>query len=198
MHTEPTAAINETRLFTTHGQRKYLDAREARNLLAVAAGASNAERLFCELLHYSGARISEALAVMPEHIDASAHLIVFRTLKRRRIVHRAVPVPARLTRELASLAVDTAPGAPVFAWSRAHGWRVITRLMERAGISGPQACPRGLRHHFGVNAISHRVPESMLQRWMGHASRKSTSIYTFAMGREERAVAARMWKGERM
>ena len=195
MHTETTAAIDETRLFTTHGQRKYLNAREARRLLDAAADADDVERLFCELLHYSGARISEALALVPEHIDASAHLVVFRTLKRRCTVHRAVPIPARLTRELAVLAAKCAPGTPVFAWSRAHGWRVITRLMDKVGIHGPQACPRGLRHHFGVNAISHRVPESMLQRWMGHASRKSTSIYTFAMGREERAVAARMWRG---
>ena len=194
MHTEPADLLKEMCLFTPYGQRKYIDAREARRLRAAAASASKPERLFCELLLYSGARISEALAVTPEHIDLSLHLVVFRTLKRRCVVHRAVPMPSRLTRELAALAAECPPGVPVFAWSRAHGWRVITRLMEKADIHGPQACPRGLRHYFGVNAISHRVPESMLQRWMGHASRKSTSIYTFAIGREERAVAARMWQ----
>lgn len=188
------SVIDETMLFNAQGRRRYVDTREARRLLAVASSADRRERLFCELLHYSGARISEALAVLPEHIDLSARLVILRTLKRRRTAFRAVPIPLPLCKELAALADESAPDTPLFPWSRGHGWRIIVRLMAEAGITGPQACPRGLRHHFGVNAVTHRVPESILQRWMGHASIRTTSIYTFAMGPEERALAARMWK----
>ena len=30
-------------------------------------------------------------------------------------------------------------------------------------------------------------------RWLGHASAKSTRVYTFVVGAEERALAERMW-----
>lgn len=184
---------DETRLFDARGRRKYVDTREARRFLAVAADEEPTVRLFCELLHYSGCRISEALAVAPEHVDSSGGLVVFRSLKRRRVVYRAVPVPTGLVRDLAALADERSPGAPLFPWSRAHGWRIISRLMSKAGIHGPQATSRGLRHHFGVNAIGSRVPESLLQRWLGHARPQSTRIYTFVVGAEERALAKRMW-----
>lgn len=187
--------VAETRLFTAQGHRKYVDAREARLLLAAAAKADRHTRLFCELLHYSGCRISEALAVSGAHVDTCTNMVVFRTLKRRRSVYRAVPIPDSLANALAGLAEGCAPGARLFPWSRMHGWRIISRLMAQAGIDGPQANPRGLRHAYGVNAITHSVPESMLQRWMGHASIRSTATYTFAMGPEERAMAARMWRG---
>ena len=49
-------------------------------------------RTFCLVLHYTGCRISEALA--PRNIDLSDKTIVFETLKkRRRGLYRAVPVP---------------------------------------------------------------------------------------------------------
>ena len=41
------ATADEIRLFTVHGLRKYIDTREARRLLAVAAEADRPVRLFC-------------------------------------------------------------------------------------------------------------------------------------------------------
>jgi integrase/recombinase XerD len=32
-----------------------------------------------------------------------------------------------------------------------------------------------------------------MQRWLNHASLRTTSIYGDAMGPDERAIAARMW-----
>ena len=34
----------------------------------------------------------------------------------------------------------------------------VGALMRDAGIDGPQACPRGLRHSFGVAAVTAGVP----------------------------------------
>jgi integrase/recombinase XerD len=62
-----------------------------------------------------------------------------------------------------------------------------------SGISGTPAMPKGFRHGFGVNAFETAVPPHLVQRWLGHASLKTTSIYGDVMGPEERAFAARMW-----
>jgi Phage integrase family. len=64
--------------------------------------------------------------------------------------------------------------------------------MERAGIEGAQACPRGLRHYFGVFADSQGIPQPVLQRWMGHAKLESTAIYRQAVGEEEQSLAERL------
>jgi integrase len=85
------------------------------------------------------------------------------------------------------------PEQRLFPWTRQTGWRRIKVLMEAAAIAGPQATPRGLRHRLGVHAIGMQISESAVGRWLGHASPKSTRIYTFALGAEERALARRMW-----
>jgi integrase/recombinase XerD len=68
--------------------------------------------------------------------------------------------------------------------------------MEAADISGIHACPKGLRHHFGLMAISAGVPLSLLQRWMGHAKVETTMLYLEMMDAEERGFAERMWRSQ--
>ncbi|NWM20150.1 site-specific integrase, partial [Escherichia coli] len=58
---------------------------------------------------------------------------------------------------------------------------------------GPMACCKGLPHWFGIRAASKSVPPNLIQRWMGHASPDTTSIYLDAVGVEEREFAKRMW-----
>jgi integrase len=183
----------EARLFDDEGQRKYLHASEAKRLLAAAAHADRETRLFCQLLYYTGCRLSEGLALTAKRVDAETQRVVFRTLKRRKLIYRAVPIPARLMRELAKLASDREPEDRLFPWCRQTGWRRIKALMDAAKITGPQASPKGLRHQFGIHAIGQQIPESAVGRWLGHASPKSTRIYTLAIGAEERALAKRMW-----
>jgi integrase/recombinase XerD len=66
-------------------------------------------------------------------------------------------------------------------------------VIRAAGIpEGPHACPKGLRHGFGVHAIASGVPLNMLSKWMGHASLEVTAIYANALGSEEQGLAARM------
>lgn len=185
--------VAEPSLFDALGQRKYLHASEARRFLAAAQRTGEEARLFAQLLFHTGCRISEGLALTPRLLDAAGQRVVFRTLKRRRLSYRAVPVPARLMRELARFARERDPDERLFPWSRQTGWRRIRAIMDAAGIEGPQATPRGLRHQFGVHAIGSNVPEGTLQRWMGHARARNTRIYTFVVGAEELALAKRMW-----
>ena len=59
--------------------------------------------------------------------------------------------------------------------------------------AGPHRSPKGLRHGYGVHAISSGVPLNMLSKWMGHATLEVTAIYANALGAEEQGIAARMW-----
>jgi integrase/recombinase XerD len=51
-----------------------------------------------------------------------------------------------------------------------------------------------LRHGFGVHAFQSNVPPHLVQKWLGHASLKTTASYADVIGAEERAFANRMWK----
>jgi len=62
-----------------------------------------------------------------------------------------------------------------------------------AGIAGPQASPKGLRHGFGVAAVQAGIPLNMVQKWLGHAQLSTTAIYADAVGAEEQEIAERMW-----
>jgi integrase/recombinase XerD len=66
--------------------------------------------------------------------------------------------------------------------------------MDRADIAdGAHKCPKGLRHGYGVHAITSNVPLNMLRKWMGHSSLEVTAIYANALGAEQHSIAARMW-----
>lgn len=180
-------------LFDIYGQRKYLTTQESRRFMAAARKLERRQRLFCEVLFYTGCRISECLELIPRRLDVDERRIIFRTLKRRKLIYRAVPIPSRLMRDLQALAQPLGDNDRLFPWCRQQGWRIVKAVMERAGVNGTQATPRGLRHQFGIHAIEVNVPEALLQRWMGHARAQTTRIYTVFGGAEERKLAEKMW-----
>ena len=59
---------------------------------------------------------------------------------------------------------------------------------------GQSATAKGLRHGFGVAGVQSNVPLNMIQKWLGHANINTTTIYTDAVGEEERDLAARLWQ----
>ena len=70
--------------------------------------------------------------------------------------------------------------------------------MRTAGIEGPQACPRGLRHSYGVAAVTAGVPLPTVAAVLGHASLTTTAIYTTAIGAEARELVSRVWTQDRL
>jgi integrase len=113
---------------------------------------------------------------------------------------RQVPLPGELLRALdRAFKLRRRQADPDLAvrwlwrWSRTTAWRRVKEIMAAAGITGPPAMPNGLRHGFGVNAFQSSVPPHLVQRWLGHASLRTTAIYGDVIGPEERAFAARMW-----
>ncbi len=190
-------------LFDQDGQRKYLTADEREAFLKAAEKATREVRTFCGVLAFTGCRISEALALTADRVDLAGRLIVFETLKKRRKgVYRAVPVPAALldaldlVHNIRQSQQGRGNGRKVRLWdvSRPTAWRQVKAVMDAAGIAGgPQASPKGLRHGFGVAAVSAGIPLNMVQKWLGHAQLSTTAIYAAAVGEEEHHIASRMW-----
>jgi integrase/recombinase XerD len=190
-------------LYGAAGGRKYLNAAERRRFLEAARQASPEVRLFCFLLRWSGGRISEVLALTPAAIDIECGVANIHTLKRRKQgIVRQVPLPTDMLRDLDRFfKIGRMQRDPELAtrrlwtWSRTTAWRRVKQVMAVAGINGTHAMPKGLRHGFGVNAFETSVPPHLVQRWLGHASLRTTAIYGDVMGPEERSFAARMWSG---
>lgn len=189
-------------LYDSAGQRKYLTAEERTAFLKAAEHADRQARTLCMTLAYTGCRISEALQLTADRVDLSGKVIVFESLKkRRRGLYRAVPVPAPVLDALdlvhglreAQRARDGGKSARLWPFGRATAWRRVHEIMHKAGISGPQASPKGLRHGFGVAAVQAGIPLNMVQKWLGHAQLSTTAIYADAVGAEEQAIAERMW-----
>lgn len=180
-------------LFDGNGCRKYLTRAERARFLVAAQDLDNSSRAFLQLLAFTGCRISEALALTPARLDVGTARVVFQTLKRRHRVFRAVPIPRHLVDDLEALASQRSAEDRLWMWCRVTAWRHVKAVMDAAGIDGTQACPKGLRHAFGVANAEMNIPASLTQRWLGHARLETTAIYQEALADEERAFAKRLW-----
>jgi integrase len=189
-------------LHTVDGARKYLTAGERDAFLRAAELADRQVRTLCMTLAYAGCRLSEALALTADRVDLAAGTLVFESLKKRRAgIYRAVPVPPALLdaldlvhgiREQQSRR-GQGRGERLWLWSRMTGWRAVHAVMQDARLDGPHASPKGLRHGFGVAAVSAGIPLNLVQKWLGHAQLSTTAIYADAVGAEEKDIARRMW-----
>ncbi|MEQ1698188.1 MAG: tyrosine-type recombinase/integrase [Hyphomicrobiaceae bacterium] len=198
------ASPNATSLYAASrfaaAERKYLNHEERQRVLTATEHLAMRPALFALTLAWSGARISEVLALTPCSFQIERSLIAIVTLKRRRWCVREVPIPPALMQMLAlefALADgqrdQSVAGGRLWSMSRTTAWRVVKRAMAHAGISGRGACPRGLRHSFGVGTLQAGVPITLLQRWLGHARLSTTEIYTNVVGPEEIAFASLFW-----
>jgi len=182
---------DQWQIYDAAGRRKYINATERALFLAQADRLAPHLRALCYALVYSGARISELLALTRHQLDADGHALTIRTLKRRRLKFRVIPIPPEITAML--LALQPTVDGRFWTLHRTTAWRLVKRLMEGGGVSGPMACNRGLRHGFGIRAAGRNVPLSTIRKMMGHASLNTTMIYLDAIGAEEREFAERMW-----
>lgn len=188
-----TRPLDQLSLYDDAGARKYLSIREVSRFLNAARNADVLTCAFCRLLAFTGCRISEALAVTGGRLDAETGRVILRTLKRRGLVFRAVPIPPELMRSACEIARSLPSNAPIWNWSRQTAWSRVKAVMKEAGIVGAHATPKGLRHAFGVANAEEGIPMATTQKWLGHAKLETTAIYQQAVGREEDAFAQRVW-----
>lgn len=198
----PAVASGGMQLFDHDGSRKYLTVAERELFLRAAEQAPREVRTLCMTLAWSGCRLSEALALTMDRVDLAGGVLVFATLKKRQNgIYRAVPVPPSLLEALdlvhgireAQRRRGRGSTVRLWPWSRMTGWRATHAVMNAAGLSGPAASPKGLRHAFGVAAVSSGIPLNMVQKWLGHAQLSTTAIYADAVGAEEQDIARKMW-----
>ena len=134
---------NGQNLFSPSGSRKYLNATERSRFIEAARRAPTKICLFCLTLRWSGARISEVLALTPAAIDIEGGVAGIRTLKRRkRGIIRQVPLPLDLLNELGS-GVRACDGA---ARSRA-GRQTIMALQPHHGLAVRETGHDGSGHN---------------------------------------------------
>jgi len=190
-------------LYDLRGRRKYLVPKERWAFLEAALDIGGAVATFCAVLAFTGARISEVLALSPERLDEANGAINIETLKRRqRGIIRAVPVPLKLFDLLDAIHDFRAAHRDVsrahsrlWPWSRTTGWRRVKEVMRLAHEPEYVSKPKALRHAFGAEATLRMISPVLIQKWMGHARIETTQIYTTLIGEEERSLARITWRG---
>ena len=186
--------------YASSGERKYLNREERSRVLAAMEALDPERSLFALVLAWTGARVSEVLALTPASFQLESAVVTIVTLKRRKPSIREVPIPPALMRRLQhcfSLRRSQRTGdvtGRLWPFTRVTAWRLIKSIMQGARITGRRACPRGLRHGFGVGTLQSGVPLNLIQRWMGHARMHTTAIYAAVCGPEEISFARRFWR----
>jgi integrase/recombinase XerD len=146
------------------------------------------DRALLELLYSTGARISEAVGLDRDDVDAPARTVLLRGKGGKQ---RLVPVgrPA-----LAALDAYLVRGRPTLAQrgrgipavflnargarlSRQSAWAVLREAAARSQISAAVS-PHTLRHSFATHLLEGGADVRVVQELLGHASVTTTQVYT--------------------
>lgn len=168
--------------------QKYLTDKEQGALCDAALEALPHHRSLLLMLLHTGAKVSEALALSAADIDVSGSAVLLAGGAENA---RSVPLPAAIMKQIDGIhAVSLLQQRPdrgraVRLWNadRTTAWRWMAAIMAAAGIAGPQASPRGLRHTFAMKAIRDGFPVETVQTWMGYTTAEMTALYRLAATR---------------
>lgn len=175
-----------------HEGRPTLTRTGEKRFLAAARRAEPSTRALCELLFYTGCRLSEALALTGGHIDTDMNFVVFDTLKQRgRPALRAVPVPRCLVRRLCALPED--PQGRLWPFSRWTARRHLLPVYEAAGLPPEHAQSRVFRHSYNARAMRAGIPRPVRCALLGHRNPASNTRYGQIPGYTLRGVARSLW-----
>jgi integrase len=83
-------------LYVPGGGRKYLNRAERERALAEMAKLAQSQALFALTLAWTGARVSEVLALTASSFQIESGIVAIITLKRRGYYVREVPIPPEL------------------------------------------------------------------------------------------------------
>jgi integrase/recombinase XerD len=148
-------------------------------------------RALLELLYSTGARISEAVGLDVDDVDAQARSVLLRGKGgKQRLVPVGRPAIAALDAylvrgrpELARRGRGTGSAGAIFLnarggrLSRQSAWQVLQDAAERAGITAAVS-PHTLRHSFATHLLDGGADVRVVQELLGHASVTTTQIYT--------------------
>lgn len=146
------------------------------------------DRALLELLYSTGARISEAVDLDLDDIDATERTV---RLSGKGGKQRLTPVGRPAVAALDAYLVRARPGflgrgtgtAAVFLnsrggrLSRQTAWQTLKSAAEHAGIA-VSVSPHTLRHSFATHLIEGGADVRVVQELLGHASVTTTQVYT--------------------
>jgi integrase/recombinase XerD len=146
------------------------------------------DRALLEVLYSTGARISEAVGLDLDDIDATERTVL---LDGKGGKQRLVPIGRPALAALDAYLVRARPGLAargrgtpaVFLnvrggrLSRQSAWQVLKTAAERANISA-SVSPHTLRHSFATHLLEGGADVRVVQELLGHASVTTTQIYT--------------------
>ena len=146
------------------------------------------DRALVELLYATGARISEAVGLDVDDLDAGAGIVLLAGKGGRQ---RLVPVGSYALAACSAYQVQARPGlaaaghgsAALFLnrrggrLSRQSAWAVLQVAVQRAGLS-VDVSPHTLRHSFATHLLDGGADVRVVQELLGHASVTTTQVYT--------------------
>lgn len=183
---------------------KAISVEDVERLLAAAAvgdtPAALRDRALLEVLYGAGARISEAVGLDIDDVDADEGVVrLFGKGSKERIVplgsYAATALAAYLVRGRPSLATKGRGTPAIFLnqrggrLSRQSAWSVLRASADRAGLSG-HLSPHTLRHSFATHLLDGGADVRVVQELLGHASVTTTQIYTLVTVQRLREVYA--------
>ena len=211
------AISQEMRLYDADGERLYLNAQERKRYLdAVRAESHIKARLYCELLHYSGARPSELRELSIGSLELDNQTVKLRSLKKRKKTrsgkiklpqYRSIPIPKSLMDNFAVLfdarrrqekgdnksLLWPSPQNPQMPVDARTAYRWVKNQMDVAKITGKKASAKGLRHGFAVHLVLKKIPITKVQKYLGHTSITTTEFYLQVLGEEEIEMMQGVW-----
>lgn len=165
-------------------ERVYLDVEEFEELLD--AMDHPIIKTIVETMFYSGMRVSECLSLNIEDVDFKGGVFHIRKAKGR--VYRQVPIHNKLVPLLKGYMEEHRPDVGTvcfFATERSgkvSSQYVRLKLKEAAQKIGlaKNISPHSLRHSFASNLIKKNNNLVHVQKLLGHADLRTTSVYTHA------------------
>ncbi|MEM7309271.1 MAG: tyrosine recombinase [Planctomycetota bacterium] len=167
-----------------------LSAEEVEALLTAPKGdgwQAQRDRALLEVLYASGARVSEAAGLRVDGLEPGLRVLQV-TGKGKKT--RLIPLGARAREALSTWLEDgrrRLPGAERAAGvfltksgrplGRTDAWRRVKAAARAAGLD-PRISPHTLRHSFASHLIEGGADLRSVQEMLGHASIRTTEIYT--------------------
>lgn len=135
----------------------------------------------------TGGRIDEVLVLKPRDIDLTNGTVKMITLKKRKESFRTIPLHQELKDSVMTYLlenhIDPRSEDLLFPMRRQSVDEYFKKMQKEMGF---RIHAHKFRHTFGVRAILSNVPLNVLQKWLGHSSIFTTSIYTEITGMDTR------------
>ncbi|MBL8857499.1 MAG: tyrosine recombinase [Planctomycetes bacterium] len=188
LKSDPTALLPAPKLART--LPVTLSPEDVESLLAAPRGSAwqvERDRALLEVLYASGARVSETVGLATDAVDPSLRVV---RLTGKGSKTRIVPLGARARAALTTwiqngrravlrggrsdLVFLTKSGKPLH---RNDAWRIVKQCAQTAGLHGDLS-PHTLRHSFATHMVEGGADLRSVQEMLGHASIKTTEVYT--------------------